>query len=431
MSRLAEETVIKCLPDAGALDYLVAEGLDLSLLPTPILRSIAGWSLDYFATSDFRTAPTITVLREEWGDQLDDNEIDLDDEPDATIQWAIETLKESFIYRQSADWAKAFITDVNQAEHGGRRDALATHAQALLEISTSLEPRIYRVDANDGVAGSLRLFDERAANQMEVRGLRMGFPVIDTYTHGIHAGELAILAAGPKTGKSFYLAYTALCEWRAGRSVMLFTLENSIPMTWDRIACMACQVSYADWQKGTNTADEVELVRRFLREVQESTVPFLVAQPPLGRRTFESMIGEARIHRCESVLIDQLTFVEMPDPRKAKTERIGDALHHLKGLISSGRDPLSCMVAHQINRDGVKSADKVGHLEMYHLADSAEVERTADWVFGLYASRDDKAVRRSKFQVLASRRAELRNWNMRWDVDLGDYQARDEFVINN
>jgi hypothetical protein len=87
-------------------------------------------------------------------------------------------------------------------------------------------------------------------------------------------------------------------------------------------------------------------------------------------------------------------------------------------------------LAHQINREGVKAADKVGHLEMYHLADSSEVERTADWVFGLYASRADKASKRAKFQVLAARRASNKQWNMRWDVDLGDFGARDEFIID-
>lgn len=431
MSRLAEQTVVQLLSDKGSLDYLVAEGLDLQLLPSAPLRDVVGWSIDYFATSDYRSAPSIAVLREEWGDTLDDNEVDIEEEPEATIQWAVEALKETFIYTESAKWARSLVTDISSAEHGGRLDALSTHAHHLLGVANGLEPRIYRVGAADGVGQVLRTFEDRAADQQDIRGMRMGFPVLDAYTHGIHAGELGILAAGPKTGKSFYLAFTALKEWQAGRAVILFTLENSISMTWDRIACMAKNVSYSDWQKGISTPGEIESIRAFYAEVLDSQVPFLVSQPPLGRRNFESMVGEARIHRCQSLLVDQLTFVELPDPRKSKTERIGDALHHLKALISSGREPLSCLLAHQINREGVKAADKVGHLEMYHLADSSEVERTADWVFGLYAGRDDKAVRRAKFQVLAARRAELRNWEMRWDVDLGDFQTRNEFVINS
>lgn len=429
-ARLAEVALVQHLTSDKSLAYLVREGLDGELIATDSVREIVGFAIDYYAQNGYRTAPTVAVLRHTWGDQLDHHEIDLDEEPEGSIEWAIQELKNSWVYAQGAEWAKGFTMAIANAAHDERVDALAEHAQKLLAISNDLDSRIYRTAAADGVEAALRLYEDRAGTS-EIRGMRLGFDAIDAHCMGIHPGELAILAAGPKTGKSFALAYMALSEWQAGRNVMLFTLENSIPMTWDRIACMATGTSYREWQAGRASEAEIDRMRQWLQALRERDNTFVVSQPPPGRRSFDAMIGEARVHEVDTVLIDQLTFVELPDPRKAKTERIGDALHKLKAQISQGHDPLSCLVAHQVNREGVKSADKVGHLEMYHLADSAEIERTADFVFGVYANRDDKQVNRAKFQILAARRAELRNWHMNWNVNLGVYRARDEFVISN
>lgn len=428
MSRLAEVSLVQHLTTEHGMAYLVREGIEGHLISDESLREVVGWSIGYYAQNGYRTAPTVSVMREVWGDLLDRKEVDLDDEPEASIEWAIGDLKDSYVYSQSSEWAKQFVMEVANAGPGERPDVLAAHTQKLLRISTALDSRIYRQGAQEGLDMALRNFEDRQGTT-EIRGMRMGFGVIDQYTMGIHDGELAILAAGPKTGKSFYLAYAALQEWRAGRNVMLFSLENSIEMTWDRIFCMANGVRYNDWQLGRSSPEEVQRIREW-RATVEASGHFIVAKPPPGRRSFESMIGEARVHEVDSVFIDQLTFVEMPgNERKAKTERIGDALHALKNQITMGHKPIPCLVAHQINREGVKQADKVGYLEMYHLADSAEVERTADWVFGLYASRDDKLSRRADFQVLAARRAELKNWHMHWDVNAGSYDTRHEFTI--
>lgn len=338
MSKLAEISLAHHLINTESLEYLVAEGLDGELIPTVPIREMVGWALSYFAQNGFRVAPTYEVMREEFGDRLDDQEIDLEDEPTSSIEWAVEALKESHVRQHSQEWARNFVTDVSTAGPGDSTvEILASHTQKLLGFSTSLESQVYRVEGDEGLMTALRLFEDRANDLQDVRGLRLGFPVIDSYTHGIHRGELAVLAAGPKTGKSFALAFSALNEWRAGHDVVLVTLENSIAMTWDRIACMATNISYLDWQEGTSLPDEVELVREFHRSVAESPTKFVVIQPPLGRRNFDSMVAEARIYKAQALFIDQLTFVEMPDPRKAKTERIGDALHQLKGLISDGR----------------------------------------------------------------------------------------------
>jgi replicative DNA helicase len=288
-------------------------------------------------------------------------------------------------------------------------------ASELVLMSTTLERKNVKSDMREDIALRLYAYEDRVKDQYSLKGMRFGIPAIDAHVRGIHPGELAIVAGGPKTGKSWALAWSALQDWRAGRSVILYTLENSVEMTEDRIACLGARVDYAAFQHGQLSPDEIDRLMAFVAELRASPHPLWVFQPDLGKRSFEHMVAQAMIYEADSVYIDQLTFVELEDTQKSKTERIGDALHRLKGMISTGRRPIPVMLAHQINRDGVKSADKIGYLEMWHLADSAEVERTADWVFGMYASRDDKTAMRCKWQTMGTRRSWNLNWELFWD----------------
>jgi len=144
-------------------------------------------------------------------------------------------------------------------------------------------------------------------------------------------------------------------------------------------------------------------------------------------RSFPQMIAQARVLEAQSVMIDQLTFVELPgDVRQSHTRRIGDALHHLKALISTGRSPIPVLLAHQINREGTHHAEKAGELRMEHLAESAEVERTVDIALGLWASRDDQITLRARLQTLASRRTSVKNWELNWSIPAGSISVHRE-----
>lgn len=434
MSAFAERVLYGHVTNPESLRFILKETVAEEILPTPELKPVMAWAIDYFMASGLTKAPSVAVLRDEFEDVLDDHEIDLEDEPEETVEWAVDKLKATYAFRQSQEFVREFASAMADEDlHSGRVELLGQYAGRLTALSNTLESGVYRVEARDGFAESLRNYEARAESRSEIRGMRFGLPAVDAHTHGIHEGELAVLAAPPKTGKSYFVDHVALAEWRAGRRVALVTLENSIEMTYDRIACLANGVDPSAWQRGLCPPSEVEVVRDWVADIQRGDLPPLwVMQPPLGRQNFDSMVAEAMVRGADSLIIDQLTFVEMDaSGHKPKTERIGENLHRLKKMISQGRHPLACLLAHQINREGVRQADKVGYLEMHHLADSAEVERTADWVFGMYASRDMQKAHRLTFQTLASRREVTKNWSLIWEIRTGTIASDREITLGN
>lgn len=424
MTTHAEAILVGHLCDDDSLRHLAVEGVPLEVITDESLREVVDWALRYYRTSNM-TAPSVGLLREQWGTVLEDAEVDIDSEPEDSVEWAVEELMSSWVYRTVAQWQKDFAVSMAEAPPHERAERLASGASELLRLSMRTDSTRVRSDLRTALEGRIAAYKQRAEVD-GLDGMSFGLPEMDEYTHGIRPGELAIVAAGPKTGKSFWACLVALAEWRRGRTAVLFTLENSPDMTVDRIACLHAGVNPRLWDVGACDEEQYQKVVDAQKELASSSTPLWVVQPDLGRRTFEAMVTEARILEADSLLIDQLTFVEMPDPRKSRTERIGDALHRLKGMVSTGSKPLPVMLIHQINREGVKLADKTGWLEMYHMAESAEIERTADWVFGMYASSDDRTAMRLRWQTLASRRSSPKNWEMTWALNLPLVKVRSE-----
>lgn len=411
------------LLDADALEVLAREGLTEEAIPTEVFRPIVAWCLDYWFSSGRSKAPTLAAIRSEphWANALDDHEVPLGDaDPEDSIEWAIEDLRSSYAHLESQRLLKQMATALAEAEMGDIPVVVDEYADRMVRLSVSMVPRDQLADVRTAAGERLLDYEHRAATQAEFYGMRTGLSLVDDHTFGIHDGELAIFAAGPKVGKSYALALFALAEWRAGRVPALFTLENSVPMTVDRMACLQCGVDSQAWQRGECLPEQVEAVRYWISEMESTSHPLYVFQPDLGKRSFGQMVRQAQIMDVDSMLVDQLTFVELDgDPRQSKTDRIGISLHQLKGMISTGRKKIPCGLAHQINRDGVRYAEKNGFHSMLDLADSSEVERTADWVFSFYRSSEHRALNKALMQTLASRRAEIRWWEMEWRLSTG------------
>lgn len=424
MSARGERILIQHLTDPDSLDTIAREGIAFEVIPTEALRPLVGFALDYYFANGRAKAPSVAAIRadEKYANALDDAEIDIEVDPDDSVEWAIDDLKATFVYRQVGTFNKNFATAMADAEMADRIAVLSEHATELIRLSMSLESHQFLVDGREAMTERMLAYEAREADKGNIQGMTFGLPEFDSYTFGIHPGELAILAAPPKTGKSYFLDWVFLKEWQRGRSPVLFTLENSVEMTLDRIACLATKVPSGAWQHGECTAEQIDLVRSWIdQNVINAERPFWVIQPEPGKRSVEAMVRQAQVLDGDSLLIDQLTFIEWTsDPRRPRHERIGDGLHTLKALISATRDRLPCLLAHQINREGVKAAKKLGYLEMEHLAESAEVERTADWVFGAFASHDEKVRGLLKLQTLAARRENEKHFEMAWNVDLAD-----------
>lgn len=433
MANHAELTLLSSLNDTDRVELLARQQIPMEIIPTEELRPIVSWTIDQFHASGLTQAPSRKALLEVHGDTLEQAEIELipEDEETDSIAWALEYLKAQYTLVNWQHFAKQASRAMHEASGADRVATLAKISTELFELVNEVSSREGFADAKTGIRESIRDYEARELAGHVFRGMMLGLDEVDEHTYGIHDGELAILAAGPKVGKSMMVARAAWYEaWERGRCVVLYSLENSVEMTYDRMICMHLKIDFRRFQRGQCDEGELKRIADFRQQVEESEVALYVIQPEMGQRTPEAMIRRARVLQADTVMIDQLTFVDHPDPKnKPKWQQVSEVMHSLKVLVSTGPYRMPLLLAHQINREGVIAAEKTGFLKMYHLAESAEVERTADWVFGLYQDSEQKIAGEAKFQVLAARREELKAWSLAWRIGMGMAKVLDELEV--
>ena len=438
MSLLGQKTLFGLLVDTESMHTLAMEDLDPLVIPNEELRSIYLWCMNYYHQGGRIAAPTVDVLKTtdtpgipkvSMYDTLIEHEIPLDELPDETIEWAIDDLKATYLTRQTQEWMKKASEEITLAVPGERHAVLTQYATELVGLSTRLESRATRVELRETADDIMLEYDARKADNQTFRGMHMGLPLIDDHTNGIHPGELCIVGAGPKTGKSYFLDRVALKEMEVGRTVVLFTLENSIKMTRDRIACLAAEVNPIKFEQGKCTPEEEASVRELVAEWSEPGSSLHILKPEPHDCTAEQIVLKARLLGADSLLIDQLTFMEHPDHKLARHLQIRDIMHTVKTMISTGKDLIPCMIAHQINRSGMEKARRNGFHRMDDFAEGSEVERTADWACAMYQSDDARKVGRLLFQILAARRRPINQWDLQWQVELGLINVLNETAL--
>jgi hypothetical protein len=428
----AETVLYASLTEVDALEELADTGLDPACIPTTGMRDVVTWAVDYFYRSGRTKAPSRELLQEQWGHRLEQCNIELPDE-DLEIDdvWAsIAYLRSQYVLAESQRLQREIAVAMAQAEPGERVEAVHEAAAAFHQLSMTVRDRSQEVEGIQGLKDSLARYEQRAAAPQTVRGMSVGMKEVDEHTQGIHDGEIAVWAAPPKGAKSWSATHVGHTEWKRGRVTVLYTLENSVKMSYDRLACQICCVDYREYQKGTCSPEEIERVRTWLAQNETELKDGLhILSPEV--RTPAALIRQAQSYGADSVIIDQLSHIHHPAPngRRPKHETIAEIMTELSELITTGRRNPPLFLNVQINREGVAAAQKAGKLELQHLADSSAIERWSSWVFGLIRSETEIAAGMATLQMLASRRMDLKNWRAAWEPWYGTQQVLSEVTL--
>jgi replicative DNA helicase len=365
-----------------------------------------------------------------YAEVLEEYDINIGELPEEHMLWAIEELKATYAKKQVQEWSKDTSRELTEVASKDVHVVLAENASELVKLSMSLESHTTRVDLRDQGPDILERYEARAAAMGAFQGMHFGLPEIDQHTNGIRPGELAVVGAYAKVGKSYFVDRVALNEFQIGRSVALFTLENSIEMTTDRIACLATGIDPIPFDNGVATPEDIQAVREWIdNTLNTAEHPLHILSPSEGEKTAEQIVLKAKLLGADSLIVDQLTFVEPSRNQKRRDLEIRQMMHDFKNLISSGREKLPLLLAHQINREGLMRANKNGYHTMVDFAEGSEVERSLDWGFSMFQPDYMKEESELLFQTLAVRRRGIKNWILNWNLQTSDIAVKHEEVV--
>ena len=428
----AEEALYAHLTDVDSLDIIIREGLSTEIgqeiIPTEIGRKITSWCIDHYFKSDRKVAPTKAAIDKTWGSEMGDLMSINDEFEGDSVQWAIEQLRTDYVDYQSGEFGKALVTAVRQADPPKRADTLVEYSQILHMLAQAVVSRRNEMDGAQGLADALDRYREREASDHDFDGITFGLPEVDDHVMGVHPGELCIFAGTSGGGKSWWAGLIVLQEYRRKRKSILFTLENDVEMTYDRLACLWCHIDYGKWQRTECNEGEVQRVEAFLAEMKDSPYKPIIAQPDESEATGAAMVRRAIVEDCDSILIDQLSHVEPVTGSKARqrNEIVAEIVKDIYKQIKRGGKKIPCILFHQINRKGREEARKTNHYIMDHLGEASQIENAADLIFAIFQAPDHVINEWAELQMLKGRRIPCKDWEIDWRPQVGDVRVRRE-----
>ena len=221
-------------------------------------------------------------------------------------------------------------------------------------------------------------------------GTPTGFSDFDRETSGLQRGELAILAAGPSTGKTslaMNIAFNVAGGGIPGHEedvVAVFSMEMSARALADRMLAMVAEVDQtklrsgrlddANWKSIESALGLLTKPKLFVYEVSSPT-PTLIRR--MARR-----LRASHNNRLDLIIIDYLQLI--PGEGRNDSNRNAELAvitRELKGIAVELNTPVLCLS--QLNREGSKR--ETGDApKLQELRDSGAIEQDADVVIFVY-----------------------------------------------
>ena len=226
--------------------------------------------------------------------------------------------------------------------------------------------------------------EQRIAKSVNgITGIPTGLRDLDRLTAGWQRGDLHIIAARPSVGKTAFALHLALAAGRAGKQVLVNSLEMQGERLGDRWLCaQAASLDAGHLKSGQLSADEQQQALEAARQL--SCLPVYVDDNPkasMDHIRSSALLQKSKGH-CDLLIIDYLQLCDMKSEQKNRNreQEVAEASRKAK-LIAKELD-IPVILLCQLNRECEMRADKRPALS--DLRESGAIEQDADVVMLLY-----------------------------------------------
>lgn len=256
---------------------------------------------------------------------------------------------------------------------------------------------------------------EHRKNTPGLLGLPTGFPTMDESTSGLQPGQLVVIVAPPKTGKSTLALQIAINCHLNGHKPMFMSFEMSNREQTSRYYAMRARISHKRLMTGTLTTEEEARYTNIVTSIQNMRDDFWFTDSSNGL-TVSAVASKVQAKNPDIVFIDG-TYLMMDEVTGESNtpQAITSITRSLKKLAISINKPIvisTQALAWKMKR-GQVTADSIGYSSSFH--------QDADVIFGL--QREDENVDDTRLlRVIASRNSGLSEVSLTWDWNTGAFR---------
>lgn len=212
-------------------------------------------------------------------------------------------------------------------------------------------------------------------------GITSGYPSLDKMISGFNPSDLIIIAARPSMGKTAFALNTAFNAAKAGKSILIFSLEMSSSQILQRLLSIKSGIGIQkirngflkddDWKKLGNASNFLGNFHINIADIPNITVMEM-------RAAARRMKAAGKL---DMIIIDYLQLIKGSNLRiENRQQEISEISRSLKGLARELDVPVIALS--QLSRAVEQRADRRPMLS--DLRDSGAIEQDADIVAFLY-----------------------------------------------
>jgi replicative DNA helicase len=295
------------------------------------------------------------------------------------------------------------------------------HETALLAIQSSLS----QLEA-DGLSGTsdldLTVDAQKRYDEYEYRknnpgllGVATGFNTMDQATGGLQNGQLIVIVAPPKTGKSTLALQIAQNVHMKDKRVMFQSFEMSNHEQLTRYDAMRARVSHSRLINGLLTPEEEGRYKAKLASIEKMREKFWLVDSAAGM-TVTGISSKIQVLHPDVVFIDGTYLMIDEQTGEANTpQAITNITRSLKRMAQRFKVPIviSTQALKWKMKKGQVTADSIGYSSSFH--------QDADVIFGL--QREDEAVDDTRvLKILDSRNSGRGEVSLMWDWNNGQFR---------
>jgi replicative DNA helicase len=246
-------------------------------------------------------------------------------------------------------------------------------------------------------------------------GWPTGFPTIDSVTNGLQNGQLLVLTAQPKTGKSTLLMQIAHNIHKAGAVPLFQSFEMSNSEQQKRYDIMRAQISYQRLITGTLTPEEEARYRNSLSDMSEDEHNFWLVDAVNGA-TVSAIASKVQTLQPDIIFIDGVYLMIDEQSGESNTPlAITNITRSLKRLAQKFNKPVFITTQSLTwkMRKGKVTSDSIGY--------SSSFFQDADVLFGL--EREDENIDDTRiFKVMNARNSGPVETSLLFTFDTGQFR---------
>lgn len=278
------------------------------------------------------------------------------------------------------------------------------------EIVNSAQAEVYGVAEKRGGEDYAPLWDtlnetmteiEVAAGRTdEMTGVPTGFTDLDELTHGLHPGQMVVIAARPAVGKSTLgvdIARAAAIHHQMPSAI--FSLEMSRSEITMRVLAAEASIQLQHLRRGKMSDPDWRKLSRVVGRISDSPL-YIDDSPNLSLMEIRAKARRLKQqHNLKLIVIDYLQLMSSGKKVESRQQEVSEFSRALKLLAKELQVPV--IAISQLNRGPEQRTDK--RPAMSDLRESGSIEQDADIVILLHRDRDPGSEREGEADVIVAK----------------------------